>query len=96
MSITGTLRAATGWGGHLMLEYQKSVSTPAGYHASSWVRESGCRQMQMQSEIQRRKGCWVWFFPATSASDVAGFGGRRFLVLQHEEAAKDCRVADKD
>jgi len=29
--------------------------------------------------------------PAPSA--VAGFGGRRFLVLQHEEAAIDCRGA---
>ncbi len=27
------------------------------------------------------------------ASAVAGFGGRRFLVPQHEEAAKDCRCA---
>lgn len=29
----GTLRAATGGGGLLILGYQKSVSTPAGYQA---------------------------------------------------------------
>ncbi len=29
----------------------------------------------------------------TASSAVTGFGGRRFLVPQYEEAAKDCRCA---
>ncbi len=34
------LRVATGRGGLLMLGYQKSVSTPAGYHAGQWTLEA--------------------------------------------------------
>jgi len=39
-SLVGLPRAATGRGGHLMLEFQKSVATPAGYHASLLACES--------------------------------------------------------
>jgi len=41
---------------------------------------------------------WTWrfgLFSLPASSDVAGFGGRRFVVLQYEEAAKDCRGAGR-
>ncbi len=71
-------RRATGGCIPLILGYQKSGATPTGHPA---------RRCGSFGEKTSRSAA-----VATSRA-AAGFGGRRFLVPQYEEAAKDCCCA---
>ncbi|OIQ72004.1 hypothetical protein GALL_463780 [mine drainage metagenome] len=82
---TSQTRTVIPLGGLLILGYQKSVTADTGYPASYGTLNRLSKKLHLK----------FLSLNATTARTVAGFGGRRFLVLQHEEAAKASRGAGK-
>jgi len=90
-------RGVSGRGDPLILGYQKSGVTPAAYparHGCANGAEGKFTEIKTAAPLLGSVGLFAGFgLTHDTSSAVAGFGGRRFLVLQHEEAAKDCRCA---